>query len=147
MNAPSTLPKNAANGVLSSLRSVGAVFAGLFAGAVLSVGTDEVLHLLLVYPPWGEPMNAPGLNLLALAYRCLFDTFGLYLVARLAPRSPIRHLWIGAGVGFALATLGILGSLSANLGPVWYPVLLALSTFPCAWAAARLYEKRALVRG
>lgn len=89
-------------------------------------------------------MNAPGLNLLALTYRCLFDTFGLYLVARLAPRNPGRHLWTAAGIGFALATLGVLGSLSANLGPVWYPVALALSTFPCAWAAARLYARRTL---
>ncbi len=37
-------------------RSVGAVVAGFVAVFVLSVGTDQVLHALKVYPPWGEPM-------------------------------------------------------------------------------------------
>ncbi|AKV02628.1 hypothetical protein AKJ09_09291 [Labilithrix luteola] len=142
MRTSSTLHQTPSTGFSSYLRSVGAVLAGLFAGAALSLATDEILHLLQVYPPWGEPMTAPGLNLLALAYRCVFDAAGLYLVARLAPRTPIRHLWIAAGIGFVVAMLGVLASLNANLGPVWYPVVLALSTFPCAWAAAVLYAKR-----
>jgi hypothetical protein len=50
-------------------KSTGAIFLGFLAGAGLSLGTDEVLHLLKIYPPWGQPMYDPGLNFLALAYR------------------------------------------------------------------------------
>jgi len=35
-------------------RSIGAVAAGFVAVFVLSLGTDQVLHVLKVYPPWGE---------------------------------------------------------------------------------------------
>ena len=123
-------------------RSTAAVLAGLVAGAALSLGTDQLLHVLEVYPPWGQPMNAPGLNVLALSYRCVFDVAGLYLTARLAPNRPLRHLWIGAAIGFALAALGVVAALSASMGPAWYPLLLALSVFPCARIAAALYERR-----
>jgi len=37
-------------------RSVGAVLAGFVVVAGLSLATDQVLHVLRVYPPWGEPM-------------------------------------------------------------------------------------------
>jgi hypothetical protein len=35
-------------------RSVGAILAGIFAGAALSLGTDQVLHALGVFALWGE---------------------------------------------------------------------------------------------
>jgi hypothetical protein len=62
---------------------------------VLSLGADEVLHLLKVYPPWGVPMYEPGLNLLALTYRSVFTFIGGYVTARLAPHSPMRHVLVG----------------------------------------------------
>jgi hypothetical protein len=40
--------------------SIAAVLAGFFAVAAASLGTDQVFHLLKVYPPWGEPMRSPG---------------------------------------------------------------------------------------
>ena len=46
-------------------RSTGAVLLGFFVVALLSLATDEVLHLLKVYPPWAQPMRDPRLNLLA----------------------------------------------------------------------------------
>jgi len=42
-------------------RSMGAIVLGFFAVVVFSLGTDEVLHLLKVYPPWGQPMFDPRL--------------------------------------------------------------------------------------
>jgi hypothetical protein len=66
-------------------RSVLAVFVGFVVVVVLSLGTDEVLHLLKIYPPWGEPMYQPGLNLLALSYRAIFTIVGGYLTAMAAP--------------------------------------------------------------
>ena len=59
-------------------RSAGAIFAGFLAVAVLSLATDQVLHMLNVYPPWGEPMHDPKLNLLALAYRIVYTIVGGY---------------------------------------------------------------------
>jgi hypothetical protein len=40
-------------------RSTGAIVLGFVAVVVLSLSTDEVLHLLKVYPPWGQPMFEP----------------------------------------------------------------------------------------
>jgi hypothetical protein len=37
-------------------RSVGAVAAGFVLTALLSVGTDAVMHASGVFPPWGEQM-------------------------------------------------------------------------------------------
>jgi hypothetical protein len=122
-------------------RSTGAVLLGIMAGAALSLGTDQVLHVLQVYPPWGQPMYEPGLNLLALAYRCVYDALGFYVIARLAPRNPARHVRVGAAIGLVLSAAGVLAALTADLGPLWYPIALALSTMPCAWLAVALYRK------
>ncbi len=67
------------------LRSAGAVLLGFVAVVVLSLGTDQVLHMLEVYPPWGQPMNDTDDNLLALAYRCVYGVVGGYITARFAP--------------------------------------------------------------
>ena len=53
-------------------RSVAALFSGFVAVVVLSLGTDEVLHLVKVYPPWNQPMYDSGLYLLALSYRIVY---------------------------------------------------------------------------
>jgi hypothetical protein len=62
-------------------RSTAAIAIGFFSVAVLSLATDQVLHVLNVYPPWGEPMWDPRLNLLALSYRIVYTIFGGYLTA------------------------------------------------------------------
>lgn len=123
-------------------RSTGAVLAGFVAVFVLSLGTDEVLHVLQVYPPWNHPMYDPALNLLALAYRMVYGVLGSYLTARLAPYAPMRHVWIGAIIGFVLSSAGVMVALRMELGPVWYPVALALSVFPTAWLGGTLHRRR-----
>jgi len=123
-------------------RSTGAVLAGFVAVFVLSLGTDEVLHVLQVYPPWIQPMYDPGLNLLALAYRMVYGVLGSYITARLAPHAPMRHVWIGAIIGFVLSSGGVMAALRMKLGPVWYPVALALSVFPTAWLGGMLHRRR-----
>src|SRR6185436_12441992 len=76
-------------------RSTGAVLLGFVAVVVLSLGTDQVLHWLKVYPPWNEGMHEPGLNLLALAYRTAYAILGSYITARFAPHSPMYHAMVG----------------------------------------------------
>ena len=122
------------------LRSAAALFLGFLAIVVLSLGTDQVLHVLGVYPPWGEPMRETGLNLLALAYRCVYGVLGSYLAARLAPHAPMRHTMILGAVGLLLSTLGAIAAISmADLGPIWYPVALVLTAIPCAWLGGLFY--------
>jgi hypothetical protein len=49
-----------------------AVFVGFISVAVLSLGTDQFLHVLEIYPPWGKPMHDPSLNVFALSYRIIY---------------------------------------------------------------------------
>jgi hypothetical protein len=108
---------------------------------VLSLGTDQVFHSHGVYPRWGEPMRETTLNLLALGYRLAYDTFGCYLTAKLAPRNPMRHALTLGGIGFVLSSLGAAGAIMQDLGPAWYPVLLALSSLPTAWLGGALAQR------
>jgi hypothetical protein len=125
----------------SPLRSVGAVFLGFISVAALSLATDQVLHLLKVYPPWGEPMWDPGLNLLALSYRMLFAGLGGYITARLAPRSPMRHVAVVGVLGLIAGSAGAIAAISlADLGPNWYPIALAVTAFPCVWLGGLLHR-------
>jgi hypothetical protein len=124
-------------------RSTVAVLVGFVAVVVLSLGTDQVLHVLEVYPPWGQPMNDPELNLLALAYRCVYAVLGSYIAARLAPRNPMRHALILGAIGFVLSSLGAVAAIGADLGPMWYPVALVITALPCAWAGGALARRRA----
>jgi len=118
-----------------------AVLLGLVAVFVLSLGTDQVLHVLEVYPPWGEPMYGTGSNLLALSYRIVYGIIGSYIAARLAPRNPMRHALILGGIGFVLSTLGAITAITmADLGPAWYPIALVLTALPCAWLGGTLYR-------
>jgi hypothetical protein len=87
-------------------RSVAALFFGFVAVVVLSLGTDEVLHLLKVYPPWNQSMYDSGLCLLALSYRIVYTILGSYIAAKYAPRNPMRHALILGAVGTVIGTAG-----------------------------------------
>ncbi len=125
------------------LRSTAAVILGFFAVVVLSLGTDQVLHVLEVYPPWGQPMYDPGLNLLALAYRCVYGVVGSYIAATFAPHDPMRHALALGVVGLVLSLAGAIVTIATmDLGPDWYPVALVLTALPCAWLGGVLHRTR-----
>ena len=115
---------------------------GIVAGVVLSLGTDQVLHTLAVYPPWGEPMPDPGLNLLALCYRIVYGIVSGYITARFAPHAPMRHVLVGGSIGFAVCVAGAIYAIPLKLGPAWYPIALAVSALPSAWLGGTLYQSR-----
>jgi hypothetical protein len=128
-------------------RSTGAVVLGFLAVVVLSLGTDEVLHLLRVYPPWGQPMFEPRLNLLALSYRIAYSVLGSYIAARLAPRNPMRHALVLGIIGLILSLPGaIFITTHTDLGPAWYPISLVVTAVPCAWLGGILYQRAQLRR-
>ena len=122
-------------------QSAGALLLGFVVVVVLSLGTDQMLHMLQVYPPWGEPMRDPGLNLLALSYRIIYGIAGGYITARFAPRNPMRHAMIGGCIGFVLSGAGLLATLPMDLGPAWYPIALWLTALPCAWLGGLLHRR------
>jgi hypothetical protein len=134
------LPK--AGRSLSPLRGVGAIFAGLVSVVFLSLATDQVLHVLEVYPPWGEPMRATGLNLLALFYRSLYNVVGGYVTAQIARHAPMRHANILGMIGTLLGLAGAIATIPLNLGPSWYPIALVITALPGCWLGGFFYERR-----
>ena len=75
------------------LRSTGAVLLGFIVVVVLSLGTDQVLHSLAVYPPWGQPMYDLGSVLLALSYRVVYAGATSRRGSRLAILGVTLWLW------------------------------------------------------
>jgi len=119
-------------------RSIGAVLAGILTIFVLSLGTDQIFHVLGIYPPWGQPMRETGLLVLAFGYRLIYDVFGCYLAARLAPYAPMGHALTLGVIGTVLSVLGAIEMW--NFGPNWYPVVLAASSLPSAWLGGVLHH-------
>ena len=115
-------------------RSVVAVIAGFLATAVLSLGTDVVLHALHVFPPWGEPMSN-RLFVWATIYRVAFTVLGGFITARIAPRKPMTHVLALGIIGIFAATAGLAATWNRGpeFGPKWYPILLVVTALPCVW--------------
>ena len=123
-------------------RSIASVGLGFLAVVLLSLGTDQVLHVLNIYPPWGQPMHEPGLNFLALSYRCVYTLIGGYIAARLAPHAVMLHVLILAIIGFLMGTLGVVGTWNMNLGPRWYPIAIAVTGAPLTLLGGMFHGKK-----
>jgi hypothetical protein len=134
------IPANASRGNIGL--SIAAVLAGFIVVAAVSLGTDEIFHLLKVYPPWGEPMRSPGANALALSYRTVYEILGGYITAMIAPRNPVKHAVILGAIGFVISVMGIVITLPMHLGPAWYPIGLAVTALPCSWLGGFLYSRK-----
>ncbi len=120
-------------------RSIVAVVAGFLAVVALSLATDQLFHVLEVYPPWAQPMNDTGDNLLALSYRIVYTLLGGFVTARLAPRAPMRHVMVLALIGLVAGTAGAITAITVgNFGPNWYPIAIAVTAYPCTWLGGRL---------
>jgi hypothetical protein len=120
-------------------RSIGAVLAGMFAGIILTLGTDELLHLTHVFPPWGDSMvGYDGSLLLATAYRTIYSVAASYMTARLAPNRPMLHALVGGVLGLIASSVGAAATWNKGpaFGPHWYPLSLVVLALPSAWAGA-----------
>jgi len=122
-------------------RSIGAILAGFVFVFIVSLGTDELLHIAGVFPPWGASMiGFDAALLLATAYRILFGIAGSYVTARLAPDRPMQHALVGGVAGFALSIAGAVATWNKGpaFGPHWYPLALVVTALPTAWAGGKL---------
>lgn len=121
-----------------TLRSTGAVLAGLVAIVLLSTAADAVLHATGVYPPFPQRMGDAGFAL-ATAYRIVFGIAGCWLTARLAPHAPMRHALVLGGIGTLLSIAGAAAMWA--YGPAWYSLAIIAISLPCAWAGAKLHAR------
>ena len=128
---------------MNTLRSAGAVLAGLVLIFVLSYATDAVLHSSGVMPAGALPMRgAEALVLAVLAYRLVYSIGGCYLAARLAPSRSMHHAMALGLIGVLFSTLGAIVNAQQALGPAWYAWGLVVLALPCAWLGGKLAERR-----
>jgi len=131
-------------------RSIGALLAGMFAGVILSLGTDVVLHAMGVFPPWGQSMvGYEGSLLLATVYRTVYGVAGSYLAARLAPDRPMLHAMILGIAALVVTTVGAIVTWNKGpaFGPHWYPLALIVLALPTAWVGGKLRLMQLRARG
>ena len=121
-------------------KSIGACALGFFSVAIFSVATDALLENTNIFPAYHAlhiaGTTAPWMLVVALIHRCIYTIFGGYIIAKLAPSKPMKHVIIVAIIGTILATLGTISNW--NLGNHWYPILLVVTAFPCMWLGAKL---------
>jgi len=130
-------------------RSIAAVLAGMIVGIAITLGTDEVLHIIGVFPPWGASMvGFDGALLLATAYRTVYGVLGSYIIARLAPDRPMQHALVGGLLGLVASIVGAAATWNKGpaFGPHWYPLALVALAMPQAWVGGRLYEMQLRAR-
>lgn len=123
-------------------QSAGAILLGFVVVAVLSLGTDQLLHIARIYPAWGQPMS-DALFALATVYRIVYGIFGSYITARFAPNRPMQHALAGALLGIALSAVATIATWNRGpaFGPHWYPLTLIATALPCAWVGGRIRER------
>ena len=125
----------------NTLKSIGAVLAGMLAGIILTIVTDIVLHAVGVFPPWGNSMvGFDGPLLLATVYRTVYGVLASYIIARIAPDRPMRHALVGGFIGLVVSILGaaVTWNKGPAFGPHWYPLALIVLAMPQAWAGGKL---------
>jgi hypothetical protein len=118
-------------------------------GIAITLATDEVLHIVGVFPPWGASMvGFDGALLLATGYRTVYGVLGSYIIARLAPGRPMMHALVGGIAGLAVSILGAAATWNKGpaFGPHWYPLALVVLAMPQAWVGGRLYEMQLRAR-
>lgn len=122
-------------------RSIRAILAGFVFVFIITLGTDQLLHVTGVFPPWGASMvGYDAALLLATAYRIVFGIAGSYITARLAPDRPMQHALLGGFIGLVLSIIGaaVTWNRGPAFGPHWYPLALVVTALPTAWVGGKL---------
>src|SRR5207248_9068202 len=118
-------------------RSIIAVLVGMVVGIAITLSTDEILHIVGVFPPWGASMvGFDGALLLAAAYRTFYGVLGSYIMARLAPDRPMTHALVGGFLGLVVSIAGAAATWTKGpaVGAHWQPLVLLGLPMPQACA-------------
>jgi hypothetical protein len=128
-----------------TFKSIGAVIAGLAVVFILSMLTDLVLQKtgVMIMDPFIE--NPVWLIVVIVLYRTVFNAFGCYLAARLAPQNPMKHAMILGSIGVVLTVVGLIAMW--DIPPRWYPVSLIVLTLPAAWLGGKMAINKSQVAG
>lgn len=126
---------------MNTLKSIGAVLAGLIFIGVTHSAIDAILETMGILPKGNLYVSTP-LIWFVIFYRALFSLFGCYLTAKLAPKNPTMHSLILGGIGTVLSATGAIVTADMNLGPAWYAWTLAIIALPVAWLASKIYLAR-----
>lgn len=123
-----------------TLKSIGAIVAGFAILVILSIVTDSILEKtgIMKTEPFNE--NPVWLISIIILYRTIFNTFGCYLTARLAPNKPVRHAIILGVIGVVLTIVGLIAMW--DIPPRWYPISLIVLTLPAAWLGGKMAIKK-----
>jgi hypothetical protein len=126
-------------------RSILAVLVGMVVGVALTLTTDEILHKIGVFPPWGASMvGFEGALLLATIYRTVYGVLSSYITARLAPNRPMGHALVGGLIGLLASAAGAAATWNKGpaFGPHWYPLALVVLALPTAWVGGMMRMKQ-----
>ena len=130
---------------MNILKSLGAVLAGLIFIFVTHSGVDFILESLGIFTPRTDRFDTPWMLVTATVYRTILSVAGCCLTGILAPSRPMLHSLVLGFIGLAISTAAAVVVIPMDLGPVWYPIALAILAVPCAWIGGLLAERRASV--
>lgn len=124
----------------ATLKSIGAIIAGFAVLVILSSITDQSLEKagIMKTEPFAD--NPIWLIAIIILYRTIFNTFGCYLTALLAPNKPMKHAIILGIIGVVLSIVGLIAMW--DIPPRWYPITLILLSLPAAWLGGKMAMKR-----
>ncbi len=120
---------------MKTLKSIGAIVAGIIVIFALSTITDVTLEKggIMKLPFADNPL---WFMILVTIYRNIYVVAGSYFTAALAPDKPMKHSIILASIGFVLGVIGAI--VMWHEPPHWYPIALIILGWPSAWLGGKL---------
>jgi uncharacterized membrane protein len=126
---------------MKTLKSIGAVLAGVVFVIIVTTLVDVVLHAVHFFPAMNQPISDTQ-ALVATLYRIVISVVGAYLTAQLAPDRPMMHAILLGVVGTVLGCIGVYVTWNLGLGPRWYGIALAVLALPQCWFGGKLHQRR-----
>ncbi|HEY0670140.1 MAG TPA: hypothetical protein VGD22_18310 [Sphingobacteriaceae bacterium] len=121
----------------AKVKSILAVIAGLVVSAILSAVTDLIFGSTGIIKLNAFKEAPTSLILLVILYRFIFNSYGSYITAKLAPSKPMKHAMILGIIGLVLSILGTIIMWDKALP--WYNVAIIVMAIPSAYIGGKLY--------